>query len=198
MKSKNVNNASKRTKKKIKDVFAEMLAEKREFCKMSVSELCLRAKISRGAFYSHYDDIYAVAEDYENELLDKFNELINGLQTVNQEQFFDMFFDFLRENDKNYKFLCKSNDATFLARKFSMIVGDKLLKICMENTQIKEKKYIALDINIFIEGLVCEYIRYCKGLSDITLDDLYDYIKMWGANFTKARLGITDDAKNQK
>ena len=72
MKSKNLNNSSRKTKKIIKRVFAEMLGEKSELGKISVSELCKRAEISRGAFYSHYDDIYGVAEDYENELIDKF------------------------------------------------------------------------------------------------------------------------------
>ena len=49
-----------------------MLCEKKELGKISVSELCKRAGISRGAFYSHYDDIYGVAVDYENEMIDTF------------------------------------------------------------------------------------------------------------------------------
>lgn len=72
MKAKNLNNSSKKTVRTIKNVFAEMLSEKKELGKISVSELCQRAEISRGAFYAHYDDIYGVAEDYENELIDVF------------------------------------------------------------------------------------------------------------------------------
>lgn len=49
-----------------------MLSEKKELGKISVRELCNRADISRGTFYSHYDDIYGVAEDYENEMTDTF------------------------------------------------------------------------------------------------------------------------------
>ena len=72
MKAQNLNNSSKKTRKLIKKVFAEMLSEKRELGKISVSELCARAEISRGTFYSHYDDIYGVAEDYENEIMGLF------------------------------------------------------------------------------------------------------------------------------
>lgn len=72
MKAKNLNNSSRKTNRLIKNVFAEMLSEYKEISRISVSELCARAEISRGTFYSHYDDIYGVAEDYENELIDHF------------------------------------------------------------------------------------------------------------------------------
>ena len=62
MKVQNLNKSSQKTRKLIKSVFAEMLSEKRELGKITVSELLKRADINRGTFYSHYDDIYAVAE----------------------------------------------------------------------------------------------------------------------------------------
>ena len=72
MKVKNLNNSSKKTKNLIKDTFAVMLAEKKELSKINVSELVKRANINRSTFYAHYDDIYGVAEEYENELVDNF------------------------------------------------------------------------------------------------------------------------------
>lgn len=110
MKVQNLNSSSKKTKKIIKSVFAEMLSEKRELSKISVSELCSRAEISRGAFYSHYDDIYGVAEDYENELIDMFFDNARLLSPSTVEQFVDSLFDYIRKNDENYKLLCCSND----------------------------------------------------------------------------------------
>ena len=69
MKAQNLNNSSVKTRKLIRKTFAEMLSEKKELSKISVSELTKRANINRGTFYTHYDDIYGVAEDYENELI---------------------------------------------------------------------------------------------------------------------------------
>ena len=57
MKARNLNNSSRKTRANIKKVFAQLLAEKRELSKITVTELVQRANISRGAFYSHYDDI---------------------------------------------------------------------------------------------------------------------------------------------
>ena len=101
MKVQNLNSSSKKTKRLIKNVFAEMLSEKRELSKISVSELCARAEISRGAFYSHYDDIYGVAEDYENELIDLFFDNARLLSPSTVEQFIDTLFDYIRKNDEN-------------------------------------------------------------------------------------------------
>ncbi len=121
MKSKNLNNSSKKTRKLIKKTFAEMLGEKKELGKISVSELCKRAEISRGAFYSHYDDIYSVAEDYENELIENFFDNAKLIKIDGSDEFIDVFFDYIRENNENYRLLCKSNDLLFAAKKLSKI-----------------------------------------------------------------------------
>lgn len=189
MKVQNLNNASKKTCRQIKKVFAEMLSEKKELGNISVSELCKRADISRGAFYSHYDDIYSVAEEYENELIDAFfnNSLL--LETHDVMQFIDRFFEFIRENNENYKLLCRSNDFLFAAKKLTQIVSSKLLELCRTDSRIKNLDYIELDIQTFIEGILCQYVKYCRGYSAKTLDDLYQYTNYWVAGFIEHRSG---------
>lgn len=183
MKVQNLNSSSKKTKKIIKSVFAEMLSEKRELSKISVSELCSRAEISRGAFYSHYDDIYGVAEDYENELIDAFFTNANLLKLDNLNQFLELFFKYITENDKNYRLLCRSNDFIFAAKRLSDIACNKFMETVRKDTRIKDKRYVELETKIFIEGLLCEYVRSCRNYSDVTLDDLYEYTKVWLKEF---------------
>ncbi len=187
MKVQNLNNSSRKTRKLIKKVFAEMLNEKRELGKISVSELCKRADISRGAFYSHYDDIYGVAEDYENEMIDTFFDNARLLESQEIPHFIDSIFEFIRQNNENYRLLCRSNDFLFAAKKLTAIASGKLLELCLNDNRIKKKEYIELDLQIFLEGLFCEYVKYCRGYSDKTLDDLYEYTKYWVAAFFKQR-----------
>lgn len=187
MKAQNLNNSSKKTRKLIKKVFAEMLAEKRELGKVSVSELCKRADISRGSFYSHYDDIYGVAEDYENELMEAFFDNSRLYASQNIMQFIDSIFEYIRQNDENYRLLCKSNDILFTAKKLTAVASAKLLEICLNDERIKNTDFVELEIQIFLEGLLCEYTRYCRGYTAKTLDDLYDYTKFWVANFIALR-----------
>lgn len=187
MKVQNLNNSSRKTRKLIKTVFAQMLSEKKELGKISVSELCKRAEISRGTFYSHYDDIYAVAEDYENELIDTFFD--NARLFASQEimQFIDSVFEFIRSNNENYRLLCKSNDFLFAAKKLTAIACGKLLELCHSDSRIKNRSYIELELQIFLEGILCEYVKYCRGYSAVTLDDLYAYTKYWVADFLSRR-----------
>ena len=187
MKAKNINNASKKTQNAIKRVFAEMLSEKKELGNLSVTELCERADISRGAFYSHYDDIYGVAEDYENELIDNFFDNAKLIGNDNCEQFIDTFFEYIRKNENNYRLLCKSNDCLFTAKKLADIASGKILELCHRDPRFKNREYMEIDIHIFIDGLLCEYIKVCRGLSTVTSKDLYAYTKRWVNGFIRSR-----------
>lgn len=185
MKARNLNNASRKTRANIKKVFAELLAEKRELSKITVTELVSRANISRGAFYSHYNDIYGVAEDYENELFECFFDNSTLLSMGNIDEFIDVFFQYLKQNDSNYKLLCRSNEMIFSAKKLCNIACAKLLEICNANPKYKNKKYLELDINVFLSGLIFEYVRYSRGSTDTTLDELYAYTKDWANTFAQ-------------
>lgn len=48
----------KKTRNLIKKKFAELMNEKKELNKITVTELVKRAGITRSTFYTHYDDIY--------------------------------------------------------------------------------------------------------------------------------------------
>ena len=187
MKVKNLNNSSRKTRNLIKSVFAQMLSEKKELSNITVSELVKRADINRGTFYTHYDDIYGVAEDYENELIELFFDNAKLLSSTNYEQFIDSFFLYIKENNDNYKMLCKSNELIFSGKKLTTIASNKLLEICNNDPKIKNRQFIELEINVFIQGLLCEYIKYCRGYSAATPEDLYVYTKHWCRCFIAER-----------
>ena len=183
MKVKNLNKSSEKTKRLIKATFAEMLSEKKELCRISVSELAARAGINRGTFYSHYDDVYGVAEDYENELIDKFFDDARLIGSQDIDSFTDSFFDYIKKNNENYKLLCNSNDFLFAAKKLTTIASSKFLEICFKDKNVINSEHIELEIKVFIDGLVCEYVKYCRGLSATTPEKLYNYTKFWIKNF---------------
>ena len=186
MKAKNLNNSSKKTRAIIKSTFAEMLSEKKEISKISVTELVKRADINRGTFYSHYDDIYSVAEDFENELIDQFYSNIKLVSCLTFEELIDQFFEFITANNENYRLICKSNDVAFASKKLTSLVESKLLEICNNDPHLVDRSNLELEINVFVEGLLCEYVKYCRGYSTNTIDDLHNYVKYWFKSF-KAR-----------
>lgn len=84
--------------------------------------------------------------------------------------------------------LCRSNDFLFAAQKITSLASNKILELCYEDYSLKRKKYVDLEINIFIEGLVCEYVKYCRNYSSRTLDELYEYTIDWFKTFEEKRL----------
>ena len=100
------------TKLAIRESFLALLSEK-PIEKISVTEICKRADINRGTFYSHYDDIYSVAEFIHSQEGGK-NQLMfgeNGLfnltksESVKVENYFDnsdlnLLFAIIKESPK--------------------------------------------------------------------------------------------------
>ncbi len=187
MKVKNLNNSSVKTKRLIKNTFIQMLSEKKEVGKISVSELVERAEISRATFYAHFDDIYSVVEEFEREIIDEFFTNAKLLATDDYEKFFEMLFAFMKQNNENYKMMCKSDDVLFSAKKLATLAINKLMELIDNDTHIKNREFIELDISIFLEGLLCEYVKYCRGLTAITPNELYIYAKSWYEKFMKDR-----------
>jgi len=64
-----------KTEKAIKNTFLE-LRSKKALEKISVKELCELACINKSTFYSHYEDIYALSETLEIELV---NSIVNSI-----------------------------------------------------------------------------------------------------------------------
>ena len=121
MKVQNLNNSSLKTRKLIKDTFIQMVSEKNKMSKITVSELVQRANISRATFYSHFDDIYSVMEEFEEELIGNFFTNAKLLATDNYEKFFDEIFSFLKQNDENYKMMSRSDDVLFSAKRLAFL-----------------------------------------------------------------------------
>lgn len=187
MKVRNLNNSSVKTRKLIKNTFFKMLAEKKEISKITVSELVARAEISRATFYAHFDDIYSVVEEFENELIEKFFTNARLLATDDYEKFFVVFFEFIKENDENYKMMCASNDFLFSAKRLATLGINKLMELLNNDPNIKNRDYLEIEVSVFVDGILCEYIKHCRGLNTITLEKLYDYTKNWYKKFMKER-----------
>lgn len=187
MKVQNLNNSSVKTRKLIRDTFIQMLSEKREINKITVSALTERANISRATFYAHFDDIYGVVEEFEEELIKTFFTNAKLYAANDYEKFFEAMFLFMKENDKNYKIICKSDSIFSYPKRLSALVIGKSLEFVNNDKRIGNRQFIELDIGIFFEGLFFEYIKYCRGQSAFTLDDLYAFTKEWCRNFIKAR-----------
>ena len=116
MKAKNLNASSVKTRNLIRDTFAELLYEKKNINKITVTELVQRADINRSTFYSHYDDVRHVAEDIKAETLKAFfeNKTISNVHDI--EPFFDEIYAYIKKNDSFFRLIFISDEVTNFVR----------------------------------------------------------------------------------
>ena len=72
------NRSTRRTRSAIREALTEMLALK-PVGKITVQELIDRANICRTTFYAHYEDIYDLLSEVENDILSEIREGLEGL-----------------------------------------------------------------------------------------------------------------------
>lgn len=125
---------AERTKKWIRRAFTELMAEKKDIEKISVTELAARADISKTTFYYHYEDIYAVAEEFENELIDHLNGALAafGDMPVTGVPDFEYYthgvIEYLKENEESYRMVMGASSPRLFVEKLKKILEKKVLE----------------------------------------------------------------------
>lgn len=179
MKVKNLNNSSLKTKTLIKDTFAEILYEQRNIEKISVTELVRRANINRSTFYSHYDDIWQVAEDIKSETMKAFfeNKAINTVGDI--IPFFDEIYKYIKKNDDFFRLMFNSDEVTGFVVRLGKICKDKIYRVLKDNPKITNKSLLEVEISAFSDGLAMQFIRYYHNDYSVTLEEIIDCGKLW-------------------
>lgn len=173
MKLKGVNSSSLKTKKKIKEEFANLVYEKQELSKITVSELVKRIDITRGAFYSHYDNIYDVAKEFQNDALSMLEVNINSYDEI--LTFFDLITEHLKFNDTLYSAILKCDEPLIFMDRLTRLTTQKLTTFLKVNNSYQNLDF---DILIFTYGIVQLYIKYFRNETNYSLDEINDNIKL--------------------
>ncbi len=171
MKLKGTNKSSQKTITLIKKTFAELIEEKKEISSVTVTELVKRADITRGTFYAHYDNIYDIANEFQEEILTKvFN---NNLTITTKEEmytYFDNIFKYIEDNKNIYSKLLVADEAILFMRRLDKKINYHLSKI------IQNKKNQDLNISFFTTGTIALIIKYFRNETKEDLESIKKYI----------------------
>lgn len=178
MKVKNLNRSSEKTKKLIKNTFAELIKENRELNKITVSKLVKRADINRGTFYNHYDSIYDVAEELEAEIS---NVLFENKQKLNSLddifKYLDEVIDYLRANEDMYRRLLASDEPQVFLKKLNHSILEKIYNSMKNNSNFKNSNSLKFEVAFFTDGIVNQVLKYFTDASDYSLDEICNNTK---------------------
>ena len=99
----------KRTKEMIFSAFKELMLNHEEYLKISVTELCEKANISRRTFYSYFDSIDDLLKMLQKEAIESFIYMTKGADVFNNPHLVvESFFKINSENPLYEKMILSS------------------------------------------------------------------------------------------
>lgn len=174
MKVKILNASSRKTRELIKNTFAQLFQEKKSLQKITVTELVNRACLTRGTFYTHYDNIYDVAKDIQDELLDVLTlntATLNSIDDINH--YFDKIIAHLKENEDIYSMFLSSDEPLLFTNRLNKIMNKKIYDLIKD----KHQENLQINVSFFIDGCINLVIKHFRQEINASLDDINQNIK---------------------
>ena len=135
MAEKSIDRRTLKTRKAIRDAFAEILTEK-ELSKVTVREITEKADINRATFYKHYLDIYDLYDKTEQEILVELGMLVLRLQELPSDKIFSSLIDYIDENRTVFRMIFSVNSKSAMREKFSKCMDGLFRQIEAEKKSI--------------------------------------------------------------
>lgn len=178
----------RRTKKAMTEALAELLLVK-PLNNISVREIADLADINRGTFYLHYRDVYDMAEQLQNEIFEKFNDIVERHEPKkNNEELFPMLtelFHLLADNEKLAKVLIgKNGDAAFVD-KLKNVIREKCFLNVQKILNIKNNKEFDYYYHYIVSGSIGICSVWLNSAMKETPEEMAEFIERMIVNSVK-------------
>lgn len=177
--------SSIRSKKLIRAAMIELLAEK-DISKITVVDIIHRADLSRNTFYAHYQDVFAVLEELENDFLSEMNNYLD--EAIQNKEFSDplpmlkKFQRFVENSIETNRLLLANQNATAFCEKIKQVFISRVMEN-LPTTGVKDTEGFLTFLECVAGGFVSLYQKSLKKESTLTLDDItaeVNQIYTWG------------------
>ena len=151
-----------RTKKAILDTFFSLLEEK-HFSNITVIDICDRALINRGTFYTHFDDKNQLLERIVYDMMMNFDDEVDRVHgdsdmLVYYNDIFDVSLSFIKENSSKLKTLLTNADADLIFNQVHFVIKDNIMK---KVGRLPSKREVPLELLAeFFAGGVIQVIKW--------------------------------------
>lgn len=176
-----------RTQKAIIDAFYELLEEK-HFSAITIIDICQRALINRGTFYTHFQDKYQLLEKCVYDMMMALDEEVDRVHgdsdmVVYYSDMFDVAIAFLESNRRHIKTIITKADSNLVFNKVHEIIKQNIMK---KVGRLPSKTRVPLEVlaEFFAGGLI-QVVKWW-----ITEDPIYpaEQIKLHLYNLVKNTL----------
>lgn len=177
--------SSIRSKKLIRRAMIELLAEK-ELSKITVVDIIRRADLSRNTFYAHYQDVFAVLEEVENDFLSEMNRYLD--EAIQKQEFTDplpllqKFQRFVENHVENNRLLLANQNAAAFCEKIKRVFIARVMEN-LPTAQVKDTEGFLIFLECVAGGFVSLYQKSLNGESTLSLEEItleINQIYTWG------------------
>lgn len=177
--------SSIRSKKLIRAAVIELLSKK-DISKITVVEVIKRADLSRNTFYAHYQDVFAVLEELENDFLSEMNryldEAIENREFSEPLSLLQKFQRFVESSIETNRLLLANQNAATFCEKIKRVFIAKVMGN-LQTTGVKDIEGFLIFLECVAGGFVSLYQKSLKNEITLTLDDItteINQIYIWG------------------
>ena len=173
------NRSARRSKRLIRQAFQELLAE-RGFHKITVTDIVDRADLNRSTFYAHYQDIYAIVDEMQEEIIQRNMELFQQIAyrniLKNPKPYLDCIGQTMAENLELMQSLGLSENRHRKIEKLRDMMEHDIMNHSDIPREVRESISFSIRVHFFLAGVIDVYQRWTEGKLNCTLDVISSHI----------------------
>lgn len=152
----------------------------------TVVDIIHRADLSRNTFYAHYQDVFAVLEELENDFLSEMNHYLD--EAIENKEFSDplsllqKFQRFVENSIENNRLLLANQNAAAFCEKVKRVFVGGVME-SLPTTGVKDTEGFLIFLECVAGGFVSLYQKSLKNESTLTLGEITSEINQiytWG------------------
>lgn len=169
-----------KTQNLLYNTLLELLKDK-PFEKIKVSDICIRARINRSTFYSHYTDKYELMVDFMNNLKESLKDELKKNNCVpNSREYYikmiGLLLNHIEEKKEVYQFALVNNENSIIIEMIENTIIDDITR-SIEESNINGNLNVPTEIisKFYIGGVIIVGASWLKGNIKYTKNQLIEY-----------------------
>ena len=186
-----------KTKRAIHSAMTRLLSVK-PIEEITVTELSNAAEINRKTFYSYYNSVYMVAEEMEDEIVERFEDTLRKIdfETLLQDPqtTFNTLARIIASDLDFYETILTNRNQVYFLQKIITSLKERIMALYFDRNS-KDFELQEYMLEYIISGLVSVYQKWFKSGRKTDMEELSKYISMLAVNGVKSILTAPDEEK---
>ena len=189
-----------KTKRAIHSAITRLLSVK-PIEEITVTELSNAAEINRKTFYSYYNSVYMVAEEMEDEIVERFEDTLRKIdfETLLQDPqtTFNTLARIIASDLDFYETILTNRNQVYFLQKIITSLKERIMALYFDRNS-KDFELQEYMLEYIISGLVSVYQKWFKSGRKTDMEELSKYISMLAVNGVKSILTAPDEEKESR